>query len=363
MRISLLILFLAIASALHGQNAECRKQFAFRSIEISTNTHTLIPHHDTLATLRNGYFYGLELRVGYTTTGSKPWHALYNFPQVGISAKLFNLHDRNKLGHAIGITHYISFQPIRTKQIHVNIGIDAGLAYITKKYHPTQNPSNVAISTSINFLGSVGFQFGYNITSNTSILLNLKANHISNGCINKPNYGLNFIGFGVGISQNITNNSHSESPEHNTINRKNHIRISFLGGVKEAGGGSSKFYTVTTQISATKPVTNAIELGGSLDLMLDQSAQHYIEEKKLNYSWPKNAINIGLATRVELPFDRITGYGEFGVYLNKQNPHYKRVYQRLGLLYRLTPRLFASIGLKTHGTMADHINSGFTVLL
>ena len=68
-----------------------------------------------------------------------------------------------------------------------------------------------------------------------------------------------------------------------------------------------------------------------------------------------NVAKLGVFAGHELLFGRLAFVSHLGVYVYEPYHSATRYYERLGLKYHVTPRLFGAIDLKLHGGKADVI--------
>lgn len=348
-----------------GQNdTKPTKQFVFTAIEIQENTSELVPHHDTLNPLKKGYITDYEVNFILGTTGNKQWHSVYHYPNIGITTKYINFHYSNVLGQAIATYPFIQFNLNLKKRFYSSLRIGLGIAYLSKKYNQTENPTNIAISTSLNVIGNMQIRLGYRLSQKVDIVANLNGTHLSNGAYKKPNYGINMAGLGIGIKYNINSYQPFHSEQWESKSNKSIASIGVLGGIKEVGGaGGSKYYPITLQLAYLKPATRFFTIGAGFDLMYDKSSKFDILQKNQHYSSPNDDICIGAVSHFQFPLDRFSSFAEIGLYVYNPNPKSPIVYQRIGLNYRLSTRMSFVLALKTHLTVADHIDWGFAITI
>lgn len=361
-KIFILLVFI-LPGILHGQDVT-NKQFYFNSVNFRVNGGAILPHDDTLKPLKKGNIHELEVNVTLNTTGSKEWHKLYGHPSVGISAKYINLSNHSALGHTVGVFPFIAFYPIQKNHFYANIQLGIGIAYVTRKYSATDNPENVAISSPVNFMGDIHVGIGYKLSENIDLTAGVNATHLSNGAAKKPNYGLNMGSLGVGVNYKFNAARSTVGVKYTPKNLTSYKLISVSAAVKEAGdAGGPRYYPLTVQAAYLKPLEKYIDIGASLDVIYDKSARYDIRKKNKTYRSPNDDFSVGTAARFQLPLDKLSAFGEVGIYLYKPNPRSKLMYQRIGLNYRLAKNLSAVVALKTHLNVADHVDWGMAIVI
>lgn len=340
------------------------RQLHFYGVEVQPSIYQLIPHEDTLKPLKKHSTYNYEANLIYSTTGNKAWHSVYHYPKVGISAKFVDFKYPDVLGYAIGIYPFIDFTVFSKDKFYSNFRVGLGMAYISEKYDAIKNPLNIAISSSINVIGTLRLNIGYHLTQNVILTTSIGLAHLSNGAFNKPNYGLNLGGAGIGILYIFNETKPSTSSPFDPISKSNNLSISFMGGIKEIDNGSnSKYYPLTFQVIYLKSTSRFFEYGGTLDLMHDKSSKFHIIQKNQHYSSPNDDICIGTTLHLQFPLDKFASFAEIGLYLYKPNPKYPQTYQRIGCRYKLNKTLTLLVALRTHLNIADHVDWGLTIAI
>ena len=364
LRVNLKILLLLLLAKFSGYGQSASSIKSANTINLLISKSVLIPHHDTLNPLKKGYINNYEISYSFGTTGNKNWHLAYKFPLVGLSAKVIDFNQHKVLGEAFSIYPFIVFRFTPDKRLFTFVRIGGGAAYLSKIYNSTKNPTNVAISNSLNFIGDIRLGIEYRLNSKVNINANMNGTHISNGSYKKPNYGLNMIGFGAGINYTIsTHELHKSNYNESTIT-PSAFRLTIMGGSKEVGNaGGAKYYPITLQLAYVKAKNSLIKYGGAVDLIHDKSSKTHIQERNEIYSSPKHDFSLGIVSHVEFPFDRFSSFAELGLYLYKPNPHYPIAYQRIGVYYRLSKIITLISSLRTHLTVAEQIDWGVVLTL
>lgn len=352
-------------SSIYAQNPPVKHKSSF--ITTSTFAGKVIPHSDTLSPLANSYVVGSRLTWLNQVNGDKLWHAFHGFPHAGISLIYIDLGDRKRLGYALGLQPLIEYTPISSKNFSVNIDLGFGLAYLTKKYSAINNPENVAVSTHLNYWGTLGISSGIKLTSKLKLQAGIETNHFSNGAIRKPNYGLNLWTFALGMHYCVS--SEAKREDERDKNKKSsptvpHLALSIGLGAKETGGAGGPVYfpiTLSAHYVIPKKETYSITLG--LDVFHDKSTRFHRELKHQVYTSPNDDWQIGAVGGTILPLDRLSFYALLGAYLYNPNPRLPGIYQKVGIRYLVAKCLHIQTELKTHLNTADHVEIGLVMAI
>lgn len=356
---------LCVISSLYAQNPPAKPRNSY--LTISSLAGKMIPHSDTLKPLGNHYVMGTRLTWVSRVNCDKPWHAVHGFPYTGVSLIYIDLGDGKRLGYAVGVQPLIKYTPFISNNFSVTIDLGLGLAYLTKKYSGTNNPENVAISTYLNYWGTLGITTDINITSKLKLLAGFETNHFSNGAIRKPNYGLNIWALALGVNYTISGEA-KHLTERNEVKSPNppmpRLALAAGLGTKETGGAGGPVYypfTLSGLYIIPRNVIYSITLG--LDVFYDTSTRFHRELKHLAYSSPNDDWQIGATGGIILPLDRLSFYAMLGSYLYNPNPRLPGLYQKAGIRYMLARCLHIQLELKTHLNTADHVEVGLVMIM
>lgn len=361
---TIIILFFTLVKITFCQVAESVKVKKLPSINLQYNITNFIPHDDTLVPLKKGLFQNIEVDAIVNSNGNKKWHRNYKFPQLGISLNYYDFGNNNVLGKGIGLYPFMVLKLANKNNFNLNFRYGAGLAYISEIYKPTNYPTNIAISTPINILIDFRVNVSYNINRYFILESSLIANHISNGAIKKPNYGLNSVGIGVGLTYNFRESKQINSSQTDFLIKKAYYIFSATGAVKEVGdAGGPKYYPLSFQTSYIKPLNSIVELGGNVDIIYDKSVRYHLQKKEMDYNSPIDDFSIGASAKLKLPLDKLSIFGDLGIYLYQPNPRFHLFYQQVGITYSIFKNIEILMALKTHFTIADHLNFGVSFKL
>lgn len=88
----------------------------------------------------------------------------------------------------------------RHKAYTISYRISGGLALLNRVYNPQTNPENVFFSSPLSLWATARLQGSYQINPTWTIHGYAGFHHISNGATKRPNFGLNWMTAGLGIS-------------------------------------------------------------------------------------------------------------------------------------------------------------------
>ena len=147
---------------------------------------------------------GLDLRIGFQTTGLFDWEQLLNYPQFGFGFSTFfygNREVENLVGQPSGVYAFLDlpFHRSRNGKFYATFDLAAGFAYDLNAYDPITNPYNDAVGSKILFYFDFDFAGNHKISQRMDLNYGLHLTHFSNGRTRTPNLGVNMLGLDLGL--------------------------------------------------------------------------------------------------------------------------------------------------------------------
>jgi hypothetical protein len=161
------------------------------SIESTFHLGAVTKHSPELTFDVKGPTVGIDVNFKFQTSGEKEWHQWRKFPQFGITGAWFRFGNTAILGNALTICPNIITTLFKRKKWKGHFQVGTGIAYLTKKYNPVSNPENTAIGSNITASILMKFYTARQITSKVKLHAGISLNHFSNGGSRLPNFGLN----------------------------------------------------------------------------------------------------------------------------------------------------------------------------
>jgi hypothetical protein len=160
-------------------------------VSATANTGWVWKHRKSITGLPDAYPNGIELNIGWQTTGKKPWHQLHNYPRWGFKILYLNLDNPTQLGHLLHLAAYMDFYALKRPRHELYCKIGTGIGFYNKYYHITENPNNTLISLPMSMSVMFSFNYRFIATERWSFILGFNFNHGSNGSLRQPNLGIN----------------------------------------------------------------------------------------------------------------------------------------------------------------------------
>jgi len=363
-RIAILTSLLLLPFTLCSQNRRKINDYYYihKNIGVEYYTGCLMPHHRVLDTLRQGQVKAFELNLSLRTRGYKHWHRFYHFPRVGLSYMYADFKNKRVLGTALCIAPFIQFNFIEGDWLSLQLKVSAGLSLIDKNYDSLKNRQNMAIASSINMVAKCGLNSSIRLSNRVFITLGANMLHFTNGSYKEPDYGLYFLLWNAGLNVSID----AYQKVHRYVNFPRKITptwyLTLSGSAKEEGPpGGARYVPISLSGSYSKPYKKLLHYGGVFDVMYDQSSFVHFRQDSLPYRAKTDALKVGVALEGELSLDRLSGFGNLGVYLYNRDRKVGPIYHRLGVRYRVARRIKLQLALKSHYLDPDYLEVGLLV--
>ncbi|MFN3969093.1 acyloxyacyl hydrolase [Flavobacterium sp.] len=355
-KIYLFLLLFAISG--FAQNAN---PFAIEAAVLRGN---ILPHTEDMYHLVNGHPKGFMVSLVNRTDGSKEWHRAYNYPDYG-GYFLYQDFKSEALGqnYAVGALYNFYFWKRR-----LQLKLSQGIAYTTNPYDKVENSRNKAFGSK--FMGNTNIGLAYdhqNLFKNIGFQAGLLFTHYSNGRVKSPNSGINTYVLNLGVSYNFADDLKREV-DTTTVQKsyKEPIHYNFVlrTGINEnpiIRSGQFPFYHIGFYADKRLNRKSALQLGA--ELFLTNSIQEYI--KYYSVAYPEDNIDantdykrIGIFIGHELLINRISLEAQIGYYAYQPFKKDIPIYDRVGIKYYFTKKIFGGFTIKTHLFLAEALEFG-----
>lgn len=354
MRCFLIIGFVLLSLMVKPSEDSLKPSFA---VGIRPHYGFVILHSQDIRPIGQSYPWGLSVDVSWHITSRKAFNSCLCFPRLGVSTTYWDFDNPEVLGQ--GVTSVFFVEPFfgATRKTSFSIRSGFGLAYANKPFDEKDNPDNLSYSTRFSFALMLAANLNYRLADKIMFSLSANYNHISNGGMKEPNTGINYPSVSVGLDYYLDPGKFRKF-EHDdwrtSVEKRNRYFVWVSGTAKQVSGyGEIKRYPVigiNGRFARQVSRINALSVG--LDFLADGAHREEIKRSGSNEDHLKAGILIGN----EFLLGRFNFSQQFGVYLYDPYNREADVYQRYGLDYQITQKLFSGIGLKAHGHVADFLD-------
>jgi Lipid A 3-O-deacylase (PagL) len=347
-------LFFLLGSFVYGQHLDDTN-----AIELNLLRGNILPHSPELYHLITGHPEGFMLSFSKKTHGKEAWQKLYNYPDYG-GYFIYQDFKNEILGKNYAIGAHYNFYFLNRK---LKFKIAQGIAMTTNPYDKVNNSKNRAFGSK--YMGNTDFMLTFkqdNIIDRLGLEAGFFFTHYSSGRFKSPNSGLNTYGLNIGFNYNL------EKTEPKVIDTSSvsikysepvKFNLVFRSGFNESiviGSGQKPFYHLG--FYADKRINRKSALQVGTDFFITESIREYIKYRSIAY--PDDHLDpntdykrIGLFIGHELFINRISLETQVGYYIYRPFESDKPIYDRLGMKYYWTPKIYSGIAVKTHGFLAE----------
>ncbi len=324
---------------------------------------------------------GFDFRMGFQTDDSEKnvYDCLFRYPYYGVGYYMGNMNrivlgndKQNGFGKPAALYAFFGSPLYRGKRFGFNYDLGLGLSYNFNAYDPALNPYNILIGTRNNAYISLRLAAKYALPGRIALGAGLVFQHFSNGSFQKPNKGINLISANLSLQIALYKNREKSyvrfpvDPYRPTIewylSWSNGVRMLDTGFDKNNPKKGRRWYC--TGVSSAVLVQSSVQrkFGAGLDFFYFDWGRYVIEYRAEASSRSVNTrlsdnMALGAYLTHEIGYKKFGFITDLGMYLTKRvgdNPSSPCIYERVGVRYRITSRLFAGVSIKAHLLTADY---------
>ncbi len=329
--------------------------------QLESNRGFLWAHRESLRALQYKPVQGFDLSWN-KTLDQKPWHFLYRTPELGIAYSFLQTGNPDIFGYGHSLSGSIGFPIIKSSKSQLSYQVRLGYGYLSKIFDARDNYYNIATGSHSNVFLRVSVLNRQKLFNNLALTTGLSLHHFSNTSFARPNLGLNFITFDLGLA--FSNKVKASNP--GTLEFDSpfspYFELSFINGfgLKEIDpAGGRKYFTQSIVLNFERRISRKYQLGIGMDFFIDSSLKQVMK----NFSYPTNGFSDYWRQGFHISYGVL--YGK--VLFNFQLGHYiflkfnddTPIYNRLALRYYFHPKWVFNLSLKAHFGRADFLELGF----
>jgi len=313
---------------------------------------------------------GFTVEVGRRTDGSKPWHELYNMPSYGFGISTAAFENQGQLVRPIEAYTFFSWPFARlTSRLDMTTDFGAGLSWNWTTLNPRIGVPQTVLGSNLNARIDVGLYLRYLTSPRTAVYAGLDYTHRSNGGLVQPNQGINVLGpkvtvqYNFGPDETYVLDRRPPPPFHpqwavvvagagglkNVMESYSPLLRQDFGAFETTAAVQRQFYTFGRIVSGAD-----VMYDGSTGVALD--ADGHMTRAASTERWALGTY-IGyehIIGRFSVLLD--TGYVVARTWSNADSP---RFYERYGLSYQFSNRMFTTLAIRaTGGKKADALVVG-----
>ena len=360
MKQNIIVIFLLFGLTLFSQE----KEASTFTIDANYFYGSILLHNKDIAHLITKHPEGFIVSYNKKTFGNLRWQQEYNYPDWGFSSAFHNSKN-NTLGNNFGVYAHLNFYLIKR---NLQLRLAQGISYNNNPFDFETNIKNNAYGS--HFLSSTYILLNYskeNIFKNIGVQAGITFLHYSNANITAPNSSTNTLAFNIGVNYKFNSEPQKEFINDTTYTKvKEPIKFNVVvrGGINESDYlnlGQHPFLVLSAY--ADKRVSYKSSLTAGLDVFFSKFLEKEIEYVAASFpsfgvSGDEDYKRVGLFVGHDLHINRFSVVFQLGYYVYYPYDFEGRFYQRLGLKYFVTDKIFGVISLKTHVAKAEAVEFG-----
>ena len=288
---------------------------------------------------------GGDVAWWYRFEGDEWWVARRKNPLFGVKAS-FAYIPQSMSGHRIGIEGIVR-APLKGRlDYHFGVGLSA---YTRSKYF-THDEDNIFITTLVSCLIDVGVD--YRFTDRLSATFALL--HSSNGLLNRPNKGLNYLQLGLGYSiGGVKTNTLSVQQIPQPEFGRTELNVAFQGGMAMSRDLNVEGYFPCYDLSINYQVylDPVVALGGTVDFWYNCAHTEVMKFYKMEYPMP---CYLSSLVYLEGFWGPLSLKGGIGPVLLASPCVNIKFYERVGVYYNFGNN-YVGVALNAHAGMIEFI--------
>lgn len=338
---------------------QAQNNSAHYNIEANFLRGNILPHTNDLNHLITGHPEGVMVNFSKQTFGENEWEKLYNFPDIG-AYFLYQDFKNEILGKNYSVGLFYNFYMLHR---NLQFKLATGIAMTTNPFNKVINSKNNAFGTK--FLSNIDLGIAYkktNIVDKFGVEVGLMLAHYSNGRTKSPNSGINTLNLNLGVNYSLENMP-IKIIDTSKISLKYtepiHYNVVLCAGVNEStivNSGQHPFYHLGFYVDKRLNRKSAVQLG--TEIFLSYYNKDFIKYESVAY--PEKNIDpntdfkrVGIFIGHELFINRLSLETQVGFYVYQPFKFEIPVYDRLGLKYYVSKKVFTGVSLKTHLFLAE----------
>lgn len=319
-------------------------------------------HDKYMGHLSKGITHGGEFSFIRKSDGRTAWQRLTNFPDVGLSITYFD-YPSPVLGKSLGINGFSDYYLFRSKRFSAATRIGIGLGFHTKPYDKETNNKNVAYGSPVTFSLQSKLILKFQVAERWLINGSAGISHYSLADIKRPNKGVNILAAYIGINHLIGERTpfvlaEETNPEYS---RRLRYSVNLNGAPVTYKMTDPKTYpAISFSAHVQKPVSPLFDLQLGIDLFNNAAMAEVIKD-----DWELDVVKLpdhkkaGISGGFEYKMNKISIQFNLGyyVYAPYKGP-FGNLYQRYGLKFYTTNKIFIYTGFKSHRADAENAEFG-----
>ena len=302
---------------------------------------------------------GIQVDFGWHLTGDKAYNYCNCYPRLGLSLYYWDFRNPTILGKGINLIGFVEPFIKAYKKLSFSIRPGIGVAYLNNPYHEISNPDNLCYSTAFSYVLLLNGTMNIRISNHLIFNFAFNYNHISNGGVKMPNKGLNYPSLSIGLdfSSKPLNFQKKKQTSKISFDKKIKKHIGLFIGFKGISEDDNLYFVKGIFGKLSSQIGRSSSLAGGIELLVDGAEK---QKDNLYASVNKNAQYMGsVLAGYEYLLGRFALSIDLGLYFYNTSRRTDIIYQRYGMTYKISRKIFTGINLKAYRHVADFFDIRF----
>ncbi len=303
---------------------------------------------------------GIEINISKPTFGGSYYEKIFFKPRIGAGYYMSTLGNDGVFGKVHAFFPYINI-PFgdQSAKFHLHYKIAFGMAYLTKKFDLKENLWNTAIGSHGNIYFNFCLNGRFKLNKQNELFAGAGFTHFSNGNYKKPNLGLNIVAVSFGMNHlfnyKAISDTQLEAPD---IPRGIEFLVIYSAGFRVHDIDDDNYYFASSlSTEAGKYFSWKRKAGLGIDVFYNQSLEPIYSEKQTGSISQIDLIRPGIHVFHDFLLNRLAITMQIGYYIYSPIPD-QRIYDRIGLRYKINNHLMVNFAIKAHYADADFVEWG-----
>lgn len=325
----------------------------------------IMPHYETFRFFIKGHVKSVELNIGIKQNGKKLWQSIYNHPDVGVGFYFANLGNNEVLGNAKSVYGYFNTKMLEYKRLKLNLNLAIGISYLNKVFDMKTNYLNMALSSKLNVFFCGGFESKFRLTSKYYLVSGFDLTHYSNGAIKMPNKGINVISYRFGVDYIFNEKVKEEFIVKEKYKKNYDFFANYSFGIRRTYPVSDNTIYLISVLSTDFGINTNYKsrFGIGIDVINNMASVKLFEESGIYNSSFTDYFQGGVHFSYDLKLGKTSIYINQGYYFYSKIPKSVKIYERVGLKYKLNKLVYLNLSLNTYFVRAEWIEWGIGIYL
>ena len=310
---------------------------------------------------------GVDARFGWRSSRNTYINYVNRYPSYGVGFTSA-LNYFAEIGRPMGLYGFGEFPFGKNKfdrKLNFSYYTQIGLGFNMNPYNAETNPINGFVGTVVNAHIHFGLKASYQFSNSFGAFTSVGTKHYSNGSINKPNAGINFIPIAIGLRMYLDKEEFNPGPkpEFPSLEKRGFWNIAAYTGVKSYDLGQKAYFRGGLGANYLWELSYKYRGGIGVDWFYGAGAKERYPDENITFLDYNSFAVVGswewkLTEHLYMPI-------AIGVYVSKAhyNQEITSFYERIGVRYRMNNNVFTGVQIKAHKAKADffEFTVGYTI--